>query len=334
LERFVPYVRARFAEDPHVWASALFDEVVALGYEQSYPSFVRQVRQRALRPHCEACWGVKGRDHADIEHPPGKEIQWDWFERRRAPWGGTAYVLLGPLARSGRVRGHVCESMDQPHLIEAMDAIMRKLGGTARVWRVDRMATVVEPATGDVQAKAWWKPRCGSCRARWWRTLQADSPEQAQVSLDRFCTTIADARLRPPGRYVDPDELDSVRPAHSGGFRDNEGRRRHVRERPVAAAPSGSRQPETRPTSTPGIVGTSDRAARPLRLRARVRFSVRPAGCPAVPIRHLAPAHVPRAASGGGRQRRERRGRWTPGLARQSHVTSACHAEWTSPQTT
>jgi hypothetical protein len=55
--------------------------------------------------------------------------------------------------------------MDQPHLIEAMDAIMRKLGGTARVWRVDRMATVVEPATGDVQAKAWWKPRCGSCRA-------------------------------------------------------------------------------------------------------------------------------------------------------------------------
>ena len=30
--------------------------------------------------------------------------------------------------------------------------LMRKLGGTARVWRVDRMATVVDPATGDVQA--------------------------------------------------------------------------------------------------------------------------------------------------------------------------------------
>lgn len=33
LERFVPYLNARFVEDPHVWASALFDEVVALGYD-------------------------------------------------------------------------------------------------------------------------------------------------------------------------------------------------------------------------------------------------------------------------------------------------------------
>ena len=67
------------------WASALFDEVVALGYEQSYPGCVRQVRQRVLRPHCEACWGVKSREHADIDHPPDEEIQWGWFERRRAP---------------------------------------------------------------------------------------------------------------------------------------------------------------------------------------------------------------------------------------------------------
>jgi hypothetical protein len=74
LERFVPYLQARFVDDPHVWASALFDEVVALGYDRSYPHFVRQVRQRALRPHCEACWGVKGRDVADIEHPPGDEL--------------------------------------------------------------------------------------------------------------------------------------------------------------------------------------------------------------------------------------------------------------------
>ncbi len=28
LEPFVAYLRARFADDPHVWASALFDEVV------------------------------------------------------------------------------------------------------------------------------------------------------------------------------------------------------------------------------------------------------------------------------------------------------------------
>ena len=98
LAEFEPYVRARFADDPHLWATSLFDEVVALGYARSYPSFVRQVRERGLRPHCEACRGVKGRDTIEIEHPPGEEIQWDWFERRRAPWGGTAYVLLGHAA--------------------------------------------------------------------------------------------------------------------------------------------------------------------------------------------------------------------------------------------
>ena len=48
---------------------------------------------------------MKGRDTIEIDHPAGEEIQWDWFERRNAPWGGTAYVLLGTLPHSGRVRG-------------------------------------------------------------------------------------------------------------------------------------------------------------------------------------------------------------------------------------
>ena len=45
---------------------------------------------------------------------------------------------------------------------------------------------------------------------RWWRTLQASTPEEAQASLDRFCATIGDRRLRPPGRYVEPGELAAV----------------------------------------------------------------------------------------------------------------------------
>ncbi|MGH9122436.1 MAG: IS21 family transposase, partial [Acidimicrobiales bacterium] len=152
LERFVPYLAARFVDDPHVWVSALFDEVVELGYPLSYPSFVRQVRAAGLRPHCEACDGVAGRDTIDIAHPVGEEIQWDWFERRRAPWGGTAYVLLGTLPHCGRTRGVIAPSMDQPHLIEAMDGVLRRLGGTARHWRVDRMATVIVPGSADIQA--------------------------------------------------------------------------------------------------------------------------------------------------------------------------------------
>jgi len=55
-----------------------------LGYSQSYPTFVRHIRKKGLRPHCEACTGVDGRETIEIDHPPGEEIQWDWFERRRA----------------------------------------------------------------------------------------------------------------------------------------------------------------------------------------------------------------------------------------------------------
>jgi transposase len=216
---FVDYITARFADDPHVWASALFDEVRRLGYSLSYPSFARQLRLAGLRPHCEACSGVKGRDTIEIEHPPGDEIQWDWFERRNAPWGATAYVLLGTLPHSGRVRGVVAERMDQPHLIAAIDEVLRRLGGTPRVWRTDRLATVIVPGTRDVQASFApvakhygavvepCPPRRGNRKGavessvrfvsgRWWKTMSARSPEEAQRSLDLFCATTGEDRER------------------------------------------------------------------------------------------------------------------------------------------
>ena len=229
LERFVPYLQARFADDPHVWASALYDEVVELGYGCSYPSFARQVRQAGLRPHCEACSGVTGRDTIEIAHPPGEEIQWDWFERRKSPWGGTAYVLLGTLPYSGRSRGVICPATDQAHLVEAMDGVLRRLGGTTRYWRVDRMATVVVPTTGDVQASfapvakhygaavTVCPPRRGNRKGsveaavrfatgRWWRTLATAMAEEAQADLDRFWATKGDTRLRSPRGIEEPPD--------------------------------------------------------------------------------------------------------------------------------
>ena len=152
LAPFAGYVKARFVDDPHLWATAVYDEVVPLGYDCSYPSFARQLRLAGLRPHCEACTGVKGRESVEIDHPSGEEIQWDWAERRSAPWGATSYGLLGTLSHSGRTREVLCESMDQPHLIEAIDGVLRRLGGTARVWRTDRLATVIVPGKADVQA--------------------------------------------------------------------------------------------------------------------------------------------------------------------------------------
>ena len=173
------YVKARFVDDPHVWASALFDEVVSLGYGGSYVSFARQLRLARLRPHCEACSGVKGRETVEIDHPAGAEIQWDWAERRNAPWGATCYGLLGTLAHSGRTREVLTCSMDQAHLVEAMDGVMRRLGGTTRAWRTDRLATVIKPGSSDVQAsfvpvakhtgRSWCLvPRGGgTARGRW-----------------------------------------------------------------------------------------------------------------------------------------------------------------------
>jgi hypothetical protein len=122
LAPFAAYVRARFVDDPHLWASALFDEVGPLGYGGSYVNFARQLRLAGLRPHCEACSGVKGRETTEIDHPAGDEIQWDWAERRNAPWGGTVYGLLGTLAHSVRTRAVLSASMNQAHLVEAIDA--------------------------------------------------------------------------------------------------------------------------------------------------------------------------------------------------------------------
>ena len=69
------YVGQRLADDPHVWATALFDEVTGLGYGQSYVTFVRKIRDRRLRPSCGACAGTRGRAVAIIDHPAGEECQ-------------------------------------------------------------------------------------------------------------------------------------------------------------------------------------------------------------------------------------------------------------------
>jgi transposase len=224
---FAAYCAARLAEDPHLWATTLFDEVTDLGYDRSYPAFTRQLRARGLRPHCEPCHPAKGRPVAVIEHPPGDETQWDWVELPDPPahwgWGRSAFLLVGALAHSGRWRGRLSASMDQPHLIEGLDHVTRALGGLTLAWRFDRMATVVHPESGRVTASfaAVAKhygvsvrpcpPRRGNRKGvvekanhvaaqRFWRTLPDDlTPEEAQARLDRWCSTRGDLRLRATG---------------------------------------------------------------------------------------------------------------------------------------
>lgn len=111
--------------------------------------------------------------------------------------------------------------MTRPHVIAGIDRITGKLGGVSKTWRFDRMATVCHPSTGDVTAEfasvakyygvsvAVCPPRRGNRKGvveksnhtaaqRWWRTVPDDTTvEQAQTSVDTFCRTRSDIRLRP-----------------------------------------------------------------------------------------------------------------------------------------
>jgi hypothetical protein len=70
---FEEYCRIRLTQDPHLWATTLFEEVAGLGYGGGYSSFTRALRDRGLRPHCEPCHQAKGRDVGIIAHGPGEE---------------------------------------------------------------------------------------------------------------------------------------------------------------------------------------------------------------------------------------------------------------------
>lgn len=221
---FVDYVTARLVEDPHLWGITLFDELQALGFVASYPTLTREIRARRLRPVCADCGRATERANAIIPHPAGEETQWDWLDLPDPPaswgWGSMAHLLVGSLAHSGRWRGYLSSTMDQPHLVEGLDRISRGLGGVSKQWRFDRMATVCHPGSGRVTATfsgvakhygvmiKICPPRAGhrkgvvekvnhTAAQRWWRTLADDmSAEQAQADCDRFARLRGDTRMR------------------------------------------------------------------------------------------------------------------------------------------
>lgn len=222
IEPFLEYCRVRLVDDPHLWASTLFDELTELGFTGSYPSLTAAIREHRLRPHCEPCQVSRGRDVAIIAHPPGEETQWDWVELPDPPagWGAGrhAHLLVGALAHSGRWRGVLADAEDFPHLIEALDAVVRRLGGVTDVWRFDRMATVCYPSAGRITAafaqvakhygveSVTCPPRRGnrkgvvekanhSAAQRWWRTLGDDlTVVEAQAGVDRLAAKLDERR--------------------------------------------------------------------------------------------------------------------------------------------
>jgi transposase len=219
LEPFREYLVARFADDAHVDGTVLFREVCGLGFERSYVTFVRELRRLGLRPRCEACRTGGHGATVELVHEPGEEIQFDWLELTETPWGEGAYVLVGALSFSGRCRAVICEGMSFAHLVDAIDGVLRRLGGTSRAWRTDRMATVVIPGSDRITApfaqvakhygvEVWVCPprrpqRKGVVEKAiqyvtrsWWRTAPVSSLGEAQADLDRWAVAVADRRKR------------------------------------------------------------------------------------------------------------------------------------------
>jgi transposase len=219
LERYREYLVARFDDDAHVFASVLYRELVGLGFERSYQTLTRELRQLQLRPVCECCRRGGVDVTTEIDHPPGEELQFDWLELRETPWGAPAFVLVGALSHSSKCRGFFSEGQSGAHVIEALDGVLRRLGGTTRRWRTDRMAGVVFPGTdrllGEFAACAkHYQVGVDVCPARrakrkgvveaaikyltgsWWSSAPVSTPAQAQATLDRFCVEVADLRPR------------------------------------------------------------------------------------------------------------------------------------------
>jgi transposase len=211
---FLEYCRQRLSDDPHLWASTLFEEVVELGYAGGYSTFTRALRRYQARPHCEPCRASSGRDVAIIVHPPGEEIQCDCVELPDPPeeWGvgAHAHLLVGALSHSGRWRAVLAEAETFPHLVQALDSVLRRLGGTAHRWRFDRMSTVCHPSTGRLlptfaavakyygtgvdicpprrrNRKGVVEKANHSAAQRWWRTVpDGISVEAGQNGIDKL----------------------------------------------------------------------------------------------------------------------------------------------------
>jgi len=216
---FEPYAAQRLADDHGLALTVLLRELRNLGYSASYQTLTRQVRSRGLRPHCEACAGAKGRATIEIGHEPGDETQWDWLELPGAPWGGSALLLVGALAASGKCRAVFSERKQTEHLIASAERVLERLGGLTRSFRIDHMEGAVIPATRKlVPAFAdyarYLKVSVVVCPARrgnrkgvvekandyitqsWWRTADVKDEAAAQLDLDGFCEKVADGRFR------------------------------------------------------------------------------------------------------------------------------------------
>ncbi|MFI9271099.1 Mu transposase domain-containing protein [Kitasatospora sp. NPDC052896] len=234
FSRYLPYCRQRLTDDPHLPASALFDEVAALGYPGAYSTFTRALRKHQVRPTCAFCRSARSSEDGSAPRPADEKVRFEWLELPDPPaeWDGAspARLLLGSLVRLDRWRAVITEGGELPHLVEAVDQVLRGLGGTTMRWRFGRTPAVWCPKTGRVtpafaEVARYYGVSVKVCRAdragaadpahhaavrSWWQTVPTGgSLWAAQESLDRFASAL-DGRRRTtgdPGQPVSGEAL-------------------------------------------------------------------------------------------------------------------------------
>ena len=190
-----------------------------MGFDRSYPTLVREIRQLGLRPVCECCKAGAVKLTVGLEHEPGEELQLDWLELTETPWGVKAYVLVGALSHSGRLRGGFAEGESFPArgrgagwraapvgrhrevVADRPDDDVRgpghrpAAGGGGCAGQALRVQVVVCPARraqrkGVVEAAIHYVPRS------WWRRRRCRRRRRRRLDLDRWCVAVSDHRRR------------------------------------------------------------------------------------------------------------------------------------------
>ncbi|CAM5551780.1 helix-turn-helix domain-containing protein (plasmid) [Streptomyces viridifaciens] len=225
FRRFVPYCRQRLQDDAHFQASALYAEIVDLGYTGGYSTFTRALRTHQLRPRCPLCQRPpRGRP---VRQDDAEEVRFRWFVFSGAPadWGSTqACILVGRLIHSQRWSAALAEQIDPGHLADSVDRILRQFGGTGWRWRFDRtpavhcqddgeLATALGKVAKHYGVVAELVPPgrdadddvIGRALAHWWQTIHADTGLlEAQESLERLTRLMETRRASARGGCTAP----------------------------------------------------------------------------------------------------------------------------------
>ncbi|MGW6915505.1 IS21 family transposase [Kitasatospora sp. NPDC054939] len=221
--QFLPYCRQRLAEDPHLAATVLFGEVVDLGYPGGYSTFTRALRRHQARPPCEQCQDATTAAISRSTARRSEEaVEFDWLRLPEPPagwgYGSRTCLLLGSLTGTGAGSGigrwsaALAEDQELPHFVEAVDLVLRRLGGSAGCWRFGRTPTVWCPRTDRVTPafqqvarhygvrvefrlptdhRSYTRRTLDEALRRWWRAVTDDTTLQdAQDGLARLAARL------------------------------------------------------------------------------------------------------------------------------------------------